>query len=92
MINTLITTRTPFVLTHASPRFQISEEEKLLIHNSGLGLALAWSPQEVILTHQVTGWFITHAGWNSILEALAYKVPLYVSLLISFPCLSLILL
>ncbi|KAE9405261.1 UDP-Glycosyltransferase/glycogen phosphorylase [Gymnopus androsaceus JB14] len=76
MINILIATQTPFILTHASPRFQITEEEKSLIHNSGLGMALAWSPQELILTHPVTGWFITHAGWNSVLEALAYKVPL----------------
>jgi len=35
-----------------------------------------WSPQQFILNHPATGWFITHGGFNSVTESLASGIPL----------------
>ncbi|XP_055337318.1 uncharacterized protein LOC129587548 [Paramacrobiotus metropolitanus] len=38
-------------------------------------LILHWTPQKQILTHPATAVFVSHCGWNSTLEAVAYGVP-----------------
>ncbi|CAA7019939.1 unnamed protein product [Microthlaspi erraticum] len=35
-----------------------------------------WAPQMLILEHQATGGFVTHCGWNSLLEGVAAGVPM----------------
>ncbi|XP_010548356.1 PREDICTED: UDP-glycosyltransferase 72C1 [Tarenaya hassleriana] len=35
-----------------------------------------WAPQEEILAHRSTGAFVSHCGWNSILESVANGVPM----------------
>ncbi|CAL1395265.1 unnamed protein product [Linum trigynum] len=44
---------------------------------SGRGLVLdGWAPQVTILNHRAVGGFLSHCGWNSLLEAVAAGVPI----------------
>ncbi|XP_038697312.1 UDP-glycosyltransferase 73C3-like [Tripterygium wilfordii] len=43
----------------------------------GRGLIIrGWVPQVLILSHQTIGGFLTHCGWNSILEAISMGLPI----------------
>lgn len=41
-----------------------------------IGLVCGWVPQVTILAHKAIGGFVSHCGWNSILESLWYGVPI----------------
>ncbi|KAJ3972819.1 hypothetical protein EV361DRAFT_981749 [Lentinula raphanica] len=77
LIETLLANQIPFIFSH-SPPFAASLPAEFFasINDSGIAKEMPWTPQEAILRHDVTGWFITHGGWNSIQEAWEYKVPL----------------
>ncbi|XVF00453.1 hypothetical protein REPUB_Repub04eG0002600 [Reevesia pubescens] len=47
-----------------------------LDRTAGLGLVCGWVPQVVVLAHQAIRGFVSHCGWNSILESLWYGVPI----------------
>ncbi|XVF68395.1 hypothetical protein PTKIN_Ptkin10aG0202300 [Pterospermum kingtungense] len=42
----------------------------------GVGLVCGWVPQALIFGHQAIGGFVSHCGWNSILESVWCGVPI----------------
>ncbi|KAK9732467.1 hypothetical protein RND81_04G002400 [Saponaria officinalis] len=40
------------------------------------GMVVEWAPQAAVLEHKAVGVFITHFGHNSIMESIAYEVPM----------------
>ncbi|VAI18662.1 7-deoxyloganetin glucosyltransferase-like [Triticum urartu] len=50
------------------PEFQ--EETKARSH------VTSWCPQEAVLRHEATCAFLTHCGWNSVLESIGAGVPM----------------
>uniref|UniRef100_A0A0A9GBZ3 Glycosyltransferase N-terminal domain-containing protein n=1 Tax=Arundo donax TaxID=35708 RepID=A0A0A9GBZ3_ARUDO len=43
-------------------------EERAAAGGSGVVIR-GWAPQVAALRHRAVGWFVTHCGWNSVLEA-----------------------
>ncbi|KAJ7121030.1 UDP-Glycosyltransferase/glycogen phosphorylase [Mycena epipterygia] len=76
LVDALTEKKFPFILCHASPFSTISSALRHKIETSGVGMIAPWCPQQFILNHLATGWFMTHGGHGGIFEALSNGIPL----------------
>ena len=66
----------PFLLALGSPISSLSDDLRTRVAASGRGLICGFAPQHDVLAHPATGWFLSHGGSNSALEALVCGVPM----------------
>ncbi|GJE98881.1 glycosyltransferase family 1 protein [Phanerochaete sordida] len=76
VLDVLLARHIPFILAHPAPSAHIPSTISDKLSATGLALLTPWAPQRAILAHPATGWFLTHAGFNSVSEALCAGVPL----------------
>ncbi|XP_058180257.1 UDP-glucosyl transferase 73B2-like [Rhododendron vialii] len=65
----------PFIWVVRSMKWRPPEGWEERVNERGL-VARDWVDQRSILAHPSTGGFLTHCGWNSVLESLSVGVPL----------------
>lgn len=62
--------------TESASDFQETLPEGYLDRTTELGKVIGWAPQAEILAHRAIGGFVSHCGWNSILESIYFGVPI----------------
>ncbi|OCF60703.1 hypothetical protein L486_00341 [Kwoniella mangroviensis CBS 10435] len=77
LLDVLITLDKRFILALglASEEIQLMAKKKI-DESDGKGIWLNWAPQYPILKHKATGWFLSHGGANSTMEAMRTGTPL----------------
>ncbi|CAN8258499.1 unnamed protein product [Cochlearia groenlandica] len=70
----------PAGIMKASPSEDFTNLEEVLPQGflertADIGKIISWAPQVAILNNPAIGGFVTHCGWNSILESMWFGVP-----------------
>lgn len=76
VIDALLENKIPFIFSHASPFAKIPAQLSERVNSSALGFLTSWAPQQFILNHPATGWFLSHGGHGSVMESLSCGIPL----------------
>lgn len=73
MYNALVESNCPFIWSLSAEQ---QEHLKGINRNPINGLIISWTPQSAILAHKCIKVFLSHCGWNSILESISQGVPM----------------
>ncbi|KAI0671993.1 UDP-Glycosyltransferase/glycogen phosphorylase [Trametes maxima] len=66
----------PFVMSSSSPFVSFSGDTQTRLSACSNAYVSKWIPQQAILEHPATGWCISHAGHNTVLECIMAGVPM----------------
>ncbi|KAI0769592.1 UDP-Glycosyltransferase/glycogen phosphorylase [Trametes elegans] len=75
LVDVVMERNIPFILSHAPPMAIVPDEVRLKVKAYGKGILSPWSPQQTILEHRATGWFLAHGGHNGVTESICAGVP-----------------
>ncbi|KAI0634631.1 hypothetical protein C8Q77DRAFT_1113597 [Trametes polyzona] len=76
VLDVLVETNVPFVMSCASPFAAIPDETKRKVDAYSSAFLSQWVPQQSVLEHKATGWCMSHAGHNTVLECITAGVPM----------------
>ncbi|KAL1942098.1 hypothetical protein VTO73DRAFT_6628 [Trametes versicolor] len=79
VIDVLIEKNVPFVMSHgASMATPMPDDVKAKIEAYGNAIVSDWVPQQSLLDHPATGWYLMHGGHNGTMETVTSGVPMIV--------------
>ncbi|KAJ6627995.1 hypothetical protein B0H10DRAFT_320429 [Mycena sp. CBHHK59/15] len=76
IIKVVIELEIPLVFVQPKHAPPIPNDILATLSSSGIGYVCSWAPQQYILNHPSVGYFLTHGGLNSTLEALHVGMPM----------------
>ncbi|KAL4252626.1 Plant UDP-glycosyltransferase [Abortiporus biennis] len=76
VLDVIMAKRIPFIMSLGAPSATIPDEIVDKVKKYDLGMFAPWTPQQAILSHPATGWFISHCGQNGTFEAISAGVPM----------------